>query len=191
MDEKLYAIELAGQCNELTAWSILKDTSAAMLDANPSSVDPSRIEIKDDGSFALAAPSDAELKGFDAPETCHGTTAANSGVWSLAASLFYIVMGCQVMNGKGGSAQHESSRLPFMRSTWPKLSALIQQCLDYHPEKRPSMQEVNAMAAEQYMTCSETVKKGPKFQEKTPDQGRPDNDTIAAFWPEAMQSANK
>ena len=52
MDEKLYAIELAGQCNELTAWRILKDASAAMLDANASSVDPSRIEIKDDGSFA-------------------------------------------------------------------------------------------------------------------------------------------
>lgn len=190
MDEKLYALEMAGQCNELTAWRILKDVSADMLVANATQVSPSLIEIKEDGSFALASSSGTEMKGFEAPETLQGTTAPNSGVWSLAASLFYIVMGCQVMNGKGGSAQHESSRLPFMRSTWPKLSELIQHCLHYQPEKRPSLQEVNTMATEQFQACLEAIKKGPRFQAHSETQGRPDSEAIATYWPEPMQSVN-
>ena len=194
MDNTLYALELAGHCNETTAWKFLKDVSEA-LRANPTvPVNPTVIEIKDDGSFALATQAASlSLEGFDAPESLQGNRSEASAVWSLAASLFYLVMGCQVMNGKGGVGQSESSKLPYMRSTLPLLSELVQRCLQYKPEFRPNLDEVNKLATRQYGLCMEALKRGPKFQEKSLDQEKQGSleSQSMEFWPEAMQPEKK
>jgi len=190
MDEMLSAVELAGHCNELTAWRILKEVSGDLLSNVTATVTPAHIEIKDNGGFALSSQGDIVMEGFVAPEAIKGERTEASTVWSLAASLFYLVMGCQVLNGKGGAAQQESSRLPYMRSTLPKLSELIQHCLNYHPEQRPTLQEINKLAAQQFDLCAEAVKKGPKFKEQP--LGTQHQDGLASsFWPESMQLDNK
>lgn len=193
MEETLYATELAGHCNELTAWRILKEMSGILLTDKTATVSPAHIEIKEDGGFTLSSQTPVVMEGFEAPETFHGERTEASVVWSLAASLFYLVMGRQVMNDKGGAAQHESSRLPYMRSTLPQLSELIQRCLHFHPEQRPSMKEINELATQQFDVCRETVKRGPKYQEQRLDTDNSDSQSSqsAEFWPEPMQPENK
>jgi hypothetical protein len=189
MEDTLYAVELAGHCNELTAWRILKEISEAMLADTAARVSPTQIAIKDDGGFALSRQDAMLMEGFEAPESLKGESNEASAVWSLAATLFYLVMGCQVMNGKGGAAQQESSRLPYMRSSLPVLSELIQRCLSYHSEQRPSLQEVNELANQQYSLCSEAVKNGPAFQDKHLGAESQEGDAVAVseYWPESMR----
>ena len=191
-DATLNAGELAGHCNELTAWRILMDVSQALPSDGTTPVTPTLITIQEDGSFALSkAEASYPVGGFAAPECSQGTATAASSVWSLAASVFYIVMGRQVMNDKGGSAQRESSKLPVMRSSWPLLSETVQRCLSFHPEQRPTMAEIHALATERYNLCMEDIKKGPKFQEKKSGNDQNDIQTMRnlAFWPETMKKA--
>lgn len=191
-DETLNAGELAGHCNEMTAWRILMDVSQALPTHGAVPVTPSLITIQEDGSFALTTPEATyQAGGFAAPECSQGTATEASSVWSLAASVFYVVMGRQVMNDKGGAAQRESSKLPFMRSSWPLLSETVQRCLNFHPEQRPSLAEIHKLAAERYNLCMETLKKGPKFQEKQSGNDQNDSQTMRnlAFWPETMKKA--
>lgn len=191
MEETLHASDLAGHCNELTAWRILRDVSATLLTNASLPVSPYLMEIDDDGAFSIAQTSEpVDVGGFAAPEQAKGAHTEASAVWSLAASLFYIVMGCQVMNGKGGVAQHESSKLPYMRSALPLLSETVQQCLQFHPELRPSMREINELAERQFNLCNENIKKGPKIQEKKSQQDASGNTSgmDLDFWPEVMQA---
>ena len=187
MEEKRYTSDLAGHCNEPTAWQILKEVSQQQIERKPSLVNPFIIEIEENGRFTLL-PAETQVLGFDAPEVdgTHRTEA--SAVWSLGATLFYIVMGRQVMNGKGGAGQSENSRLPYMRSEWPLMSELVQQCLRYHSSQRPSLQHILDKATEQYNQCMEEVRRGPKFK-KASDfafDGSNNATNDMAFWPEAM-----
>ena len=191
-DETLNASELAGHCSEMTAWRILMDVSQALQSDSSAPVCPALIAIQEDGSFTLTKPTESfELGGFAAPETHQGTATEACAVWSLAAAIFYVVMGRQVMNDKGGAAQHESSKLPFMRSSWPLLSETVQRCLNYHPEQRPSLAEIHELASQRYNLCIESIKKGPKFQEKKSGNDQNDSQTMRnlAFWPETMKKA--
>lgn len=187
MEDRVYAIELAGYCNELTAWQILRDVSADVL-KQPGAVSPRLIEVRDEGFALERVEGSVDIGGFEAPEVKGEAHTEASAVWSLAASVFYLVMGCQIMNGKGGKGQHATSKVPYMRSEFAKLSELVQQCLQYRPELRPSAKEVNEMANEQYKQCAEMVSRGPKFREKTATADKTkDIDSELAFWPEPMR----
>lgn len=191
-DETLNAGELAGHCSEMTAWRILMDVSQALQSDSNTPVCPALIAIQEDGSFSLVKPSESfELRGFAAPEANQSPATEASSVWSLAASIFYVVMGRQVMNDKGGAAQHESSKLPFMRSSWPLLSETVQRCLSFHPEQRPTLTEIHELASQRYNLCMELIKKGPKFQEKKSGNDQNESQTMRnlAFWPETMKKA--
>ncbi len=187
MEEKRYASDIAGHCNEPTAWQILKEVSGQLIEHKLLWVNPFVIEIGDDGHFTLLS-AEKQCSGFDAPnaDTAHPTDADTA--WSLGATLFYIVMGRQVMNGKGGAGQRETSRLPYIRSEWPALSELVQQCLRYPPSRRPSLQQIHDEAVEQHNRCVEEIRLGPKFK-KASDAAT--NGTInvvddLSFWPETM-----
>lgn len=187
MEDRVYAIELAGYCNELTAWQILRDVSADVL-KQPGAVSPGLIVVRDEGFGLERAEGPVDIGGFEAPEVKDGTHNEASAVWSLAASVFYLVMGCQIMNGKGGKGQHATSKVPYMRSEFAKMSELVQQCLQYRPELRPSAKEVNETANGQYERCAEVVSRGPKFREKTDTANEiKDIDSELAFWPEPMR----
>lgn len=191
MDEKYYAAELAGYCNRMTAWKIIKDVSEELLAGKAVAVSPFRIEIKENGGFALVKKDEPfAIDGFVAPEITDNNITEASQVWALAASVFYIVMGCQIMNGKGGRGQLESSKIPYMRSEMPQLSELIQKCLNYHPELRPSLEKVHETALEQMAQCDDTVRRGPKFNKKNnPADSQDVQKDDIAFWPETMQPA--
>lgn len=190
MEEKIYTSELAGHCNELMAWQVLKEVSEILLQKVLRPVDPHCIEISDDGHFLLVSYSASAChNGFDAPEAAEGQFAEPSVVWSLGASLFFIGMGHQVMNGKGGKGQRESSKLPYMRSEWPELSELVQQCLHFNPARRPSLQQVHDKALQQYQRCMDEIRRGPKFKTMgKASQTETDLEGLdLAFWPETMQ----
>lgn len=189
MSEKTYITELAGHCNEATAWRVLKEMSQQLIDSGQHVVDPSSIAIDDDGRFVLDH-NPVPQPGFEAPQSNATEHTEADTVWSLGATLFYIVMGRQVMNGKGGKGQTAASKLPYMRSEWPEMSELIKQCLQYEPALRPSLHDVLEKANRQNERCLADIRRGPKFKETT----SPDSDTAEghnddlAFWPETMQT---
>ena len=187
MEEKQYASDIAGHCNEPTAWKILKEGSQQIIEHKQLIINPFFIEIKEDVHFALS-PTEIHPSGFDAPEvaTSHHTEA--SVVWSLGATIFYVVMGRQVMNNKGGAGQTETSKLPYMRSEWPELSELVQQCLRFHPSQRPSLQQILDKASEQHDRCMEEISRGPKFKKNSENaiDGTINATDEIAFWPESM-----
>lgn len=188
MNERPTAADLAGHCNELTAWRILKEVSEDMLQNKTLTINPYCIAIDNEGGFSLFQTEvTPDQKGFEAPEVFNRTNTEASAVWSLAASLFFIVMGCQVMNGKGGRGQDEHSRIPYMRSKLPQLSELIQKCLHFHPECRPSLQKVHEVAVKEFQRCTEIVSRGPRFRENSTKSFEEVTDSVFAFWPEAMR----
>lgn len=190
MDERLTIAEVAGHGNEPTAWRILRDVSADLLDQGLTPVDPYRIAIEDDGQFHLSRTDDSHNPiGFEAPECAANPLTESGVVWSLGATVFYVVMGRQVMNGKGGRGQQKNSKLPYLRSEWPVLSELVQHCLRFDPTQRPTLQEMHEAAMQQCNRCSEEIRRGPKFKETAP-KILTDKDVEPDFWPEAMQAPN-
>lgn len=187
MEEKIYASELAGFCNESTAWQLLKELSTTLINEGVRPVNPYCIEINDDGHFSLMSPEIADYPDFNAPEANGQKPNGPNIVWSLAATVFYIVMGCQVMNGKGGKGQKESSKLPYMRSEWPELSELVQQCLHFHPERRPSLHEINEKAIQHYQRRLDEIKKGPKLKMADKTSTTETSKQEISFWPETMK----
>ena len=180
--------ELGGHCNELTAWQVLKEVSEALFHEGLRPIDPYCIEISDDVHFSFGAKL-ANHEGFDAPEIAENQLTESGVVWSLGATVFFIVTGRQVMNDRGGKGQKESSKLPYMRSEWPELSELVQQCLQFNPVRRHSLQQVHDKALQHYQRCMDEVRKGPKF--KTVGKTSQIDADLAgqelAFWPESMQ----
>ena len=189
MEEQLNIAEIAGHSNEATTWLLLKEVSADLLEHRLCPIDPYRITIADEGHFSLTRNDTAAHEGFDAPEYAEGQPTEKEVVWSLGATAFFIVMGRQVINGKGGKGQQEHSRLPYLRSAWPELSELVQHCLRYDPMQRPSLQEVHDKAEQQYERCAIEIQHGPKLKESdSPATKECDScDLELAFWPEAMQ----
>lgn len=191
MEEKRYTSDIAGHCNEPTAWQILKEVSEQLAEHKQLVVNPFIIEICEDGHFSLL-PSETQVVGFDAPEADNTHRNEASVVWSLGATLFHIVMARQVMNGKGGAGQKEASKLPYMRSEWPKMSELVQQCLRYQPTQRPTLKQLHDSATEQYSRCTEEVRRGPKFKKKLNSltDGTINATNNMGFWPETMHETH-
>ena len=193
MEEQLNIAEIAGHSNESTAWLFLKEVSSDLLEHGLCPIDPYRVAITDEGHFSLTRTGTAIHEGFGAPEYAEGQPSEKDVVWSLGATAFFIVMGRQVMNGKGGKGQQEHSRLPYLRSAWPELSELVQHCLRYDPLQRPSLQEVHDKAEQQYERCTIEIRRGPKLKESifpsTKECGNSDQEL--AFWPETMHPKKK
>ena len=187
MSERIPVSELAGHCNEATAWRILEEVSRHSMEGMRRIVNPSIIGISEDGQFALEAAQEQQ-SGFDPHEVEANSRTEASTVWSIGATLFYIVMGRCVMNGKGGEGQSETSKLPYMRSEWPEMSELVQRCLQFEPANRPTLQEIHDKTVQNLKRCQDNIRRGPKIKTNT---SKPNElETIEkdlAFWPERMQ----
>lgn len=188
----LTAEGLAGYCLEVTAWQLLRDLSEELL-AKPHSfrglgcIAPERILVED-GRFVFDAKAVQEAPGiFDAPEQTKDTDSEAAVVWSLGATVFYLIMGCAVMNGRGGRGQRDTSKLPYMRSEMPELSELVQRSLSFSPTQRPTLAEVNAQARKHYDDCLRAIKAGPKLRTTDNDAAASSAaDSSEALWPEPM-----
>lgn len=186
------AADFAGHCNESAAWQILKEISGQLIEHKQRIVNPFLISIGDDGHFNLM-PSETQQASYDAPEIGTTTRTESATVWSMGAVLYFLVMGREVMNGKGGPGQSRTSKLPYMRSEWPALSELVQRCLQYAPNSRPSLQEIHDIAAQNLERCRNDIKHGPKFKpaKQAQTNGANPTETELAFWPETMKYSNK
>lgn len=182
----------AGYCDELTAWQMIVDVATQVQSPQgedwraPMEISPSCIAINGNG-FVLVPLQDCHDDAFVAPELIGGKTTATekSAVWSLAATVFRMVMGCNIMNGRGGKAQKATSKLPFMRSEMPEMSRLVQQCLDYDASKRPTLAEVLATARENLECCKEELKDGPRMKPETASSTSA-VEADSSAWPEEM-----
>ena len=187
MSEKIPVSELAGHCNEATAWRILEEVSHQLMESKQLIVNPSIINIDEDGHFALEAAQEQQ-SGFDPHEVDANSRTEAGTVWSIGATLFYIVMGGCVMNGKGGEGQSATSKLPYIRSEWPEMSELVQRCLQFEPANRPTLQEIYDKALQNFKRCQDDIRRGPKIKSTSSTSNEleaKENDLI--FWPESMQ----
>lgn len=175
--------DVAGLLPEKLAWMLLRDMGKALagLLEPHGAVNPSHI-LWDETAFLLADSESAGEKDrrFLAPES---TPAFSGDVWSLGASVFYLVMGTPVFNGLGGRAQRAESVLPYMRKGMPELSRLIMRCLSFTPEDRPSAQELSSAASQRLEALS--IPSRPLKAKKTVNA----QITSLGFWPETMTDA--
>ena len=88
MEEKIYTSELAGHCNEPTAWLILKEVSEGLCSQGLRPINPHCIEICDDGHFLAIDEGLDHQDHFNAPENSNGQLNEAGAVWSLGATIF-------------------------------------------------------------------------------------------------------
>lgn len=111
-----------------------------------------------------------------------GLEDGKSDVWSLAASVFALVLGSAVFNGLGGKAQQAASPVPYLRKSMPELSGLLCRCLAFLPSGRPSARELSEEAESAFKRCLE--KKPIRPLKPLPERRM--LQTEADFWPDSM-----
>jgi len=186
---------VAGFVTERTAWQLIRDIASALAyldgeglchgDVKPSNIlwDGKVFRLGDWGACFKRgeAPAEADRSSFRyaAPEK---DRTEKSDIWSLGASVFFLVMGVPVFCGLGGKAQKKDSDIPLMRKSLPALSACVKSCLAYAPEERPSAVDLAALAGEQIRRCGSDVPVRPLKPFTQPVS----SDPSAGFWPETM-----
>lgn len=176
---------LAGCIDEETAWQILKDVaqlfiptekqeSAEKLVRTP--ILPEHILI-DGPHFLLASWSRSRDVRFEAPEGYEPR-------WALAATVFYIFLGCPVFQGGGGKAQTATTPIPTLRSELQALSSLLAQCLNFHPENRPTMEEILRCSTDNLKRCQSASTTPPPLKSGT--RNMPEENELDKIWPEEM-----
>lgn len=166
---------IAGEIDELTAWRILSDVASQAIKSK-TPISPEHILIDGDG-FILSEWSGSMDAKFTAPE-------GYSAVWALAATVFYVYLGCPVFQGLGGKGQTPTAPIPTMRRELPELSSTIVKCLDFNPDKRPSMGKLVKIAAENVARCKGLRKEFPPL--KITQGSAVAAEEIDAYWPENM-----
>lgn len=183
---------LAGYCTEVAAWQLLADLTEGLTAERVGTMTlgglvPQRVEVANRRFRLLSEEGATCLTTFDAPEMSDTTTmqTAASVTWSLGALTFYLIMGCEVMNGQGGRAQQPTSKLPYMRPAMPELSELVLHCLAYHPAERPALGEIHELAVRQLEVCQDLIRRGPSLRAVTAQDA---SQAVAShtFWPEEM-----
>lgn len=166
---------IAGEIDELTAWQIMSDVATLSKDTK-TPIAPEHIFIDGDG-FVLSEWSDSEDERFIAPE-------GYSPVWALAATVFYVYLGCHVFQGLGGRGQTKTTLIPTLRRELPELSNLIIRCLDFDPTKRPEMSEVITISEDNAKRCKTIRNDFPALRKVSENVITADE--IDTYWPEEM-----
>lgn len=168
-------VAIAGEIDELTAWKILRDVA---LQASKSStpISPSHVFIDGTG-FVLSEWSESLDQRFVAPE-------GYSEAWALAATVFYVFLGCHVFQGLGGRGQTPASPIPVLRKNLGELSSLIVSCLDFKPAKRPTLAEIADIAEKNIERCNGIKNELPR--KDIYNHNKVTADEIDSFWPEEM-----
>lgn len=166
---------IAGEIDELTAWKILGDI-ALQASKSGTPISPSHVFIDGPG-FVLSEWSESLDRRFMAPE-------GYSEVWALAATVFYVFLGCHVFQGLGGRGQTPTSPIPVIRKNLTELSSLIVRCLDFNPKLRPSLTEIVELADYNITRCRGMGNELPRKNIYNPNKITADE--IDSCWPEEM-----
>lgn len=166
---------IAGEIDEQTAWQIMYDI-AKQADSCNTPIAPEHIFI-DGNSFHLSEWSESTDYRLTAPE-------GYSVQWALAASVFYIYLGCHVFQGLGGAGQTPTSPIPTLRRELPELSKLISRCLEFDKNKRPKMNEIIHIAGENLERCKKLRKEFPPL--KSAKCAIVNAENMDKYWPDEM-----
>lgn len=166
---------LAGEIDELTAWKIMRDVaSQAAILKTP--INPSHVFIDGD-CFVLSEWSESQDERFTASE-------GYAAVWALAATVFYVFLGCHVFQGLGGKGQSVDTPIPTLRKNMPQLSGMIIRCLAFNPSDRPTLNEILEESEKNIARC---MAKRNDFPPLKKAEGNVINlDEIDHYWPEEM-----
>ena len=183
--------DIAGYTTERTVWQLMLNLSEGCDQGRVKDITPEKIAVCNKGFQLINGESAVTSKAFAAPETfdCHavGGLPANheaSSVWIIGALSFYAVMGTDVFEGRGGETQTEQTDIPRISSAHAsqELSSLIRLCLDYSPERRPSLVEIQQQAQK---ALSAPIVPRKRLTSQT---GKSYARSLVKFWPEEMVS---
>ena len=186
---------VAGFISEKTAWRLIRDIASALDylhgkgvchgDIKPSNIlsDGESFLLGDLGScFKLGEqPEIADRSSYQyvAPES---SKTFKSDIWSLGASVFYMILGTPVFRGLGGKAQKKDSDVPLMRKSMPELSECVKACLAFSAGERPSAEELVRLAIQQLIRCEAATPVRPARPAERPSNA----DISSGFWPDKM-----
>lgn len=175
------ATGIAGEIDELTAWEILRDV-AGQAEGADTPVSPEHILI-DGPRFILNPHSRSQDRRYMAP-------AGYDPVWALGASIFYIFLGCDVFQGRGGKGETATTPVPVLRRELPELSRLVADCLAFDPGKRPSLKTIAETAEKNILRCRENLSEFPPVrlnEGEDPKIMKISDDDLERWWPEEMK----
>lgn len=186
MSKNISLKDIAGFTTERAAWQLILDLSehcrtGILRDVGPDTiiVFGSHYKIKE------IAGKKESAAAFLAPEITKGMERAEpSEIWTIGALAFYAITGVHVFEGKGGSTQTSTTRVPRISSAHASrdLSMLIQSCLSYNPDHRPCMTKLREIA-EKFISVQPVPRK--RLANRA---GKKYTDTLTKFWPEEMVS---
>ena len=178
-DGRLVA-DMIGYCLEATAWRIIRDLSIGLTEGNIGYISPHTVVMGTNEHYQLVSAT-AYSEVYLPPEGC---LSVEGCIWSLAATVFKLMMGCDVMAGLGGKGQKPDSPVPFMRSSMPELSRLVHHCLSFCPSQRPSPSDVVKVACERCAYWEKERRYGPKRKPQTASCRK--QEATVSSWPEEM-----
>ncbi len=159
---------IAGELDAYGAYSLLSSIPLV----SDTIISPDHIFIDGD-RFVLAPHSHTIDERFIAPE-------GYEPVWALGATVFYLILGCAVFQGRGGKAQHADTPIPFLRADSPLLSNFVARCLSYYPADRPKKAEIASMIED--LKAEADKKHGRRARNLPKETAVP----ISNLWPEEM-----
>lgn len=176
------ADNLAGYVSEAVAWRLIHDMASALgymhgRNLCHGDVKPSNI-LWDGQRFLLGCPGSGSYQFF-APEL---SRTSQSDIWSLGASVFYLVQGAHVFGGLGGRAQKKESPVPLLRKSMPELGRCVKACLSFSPQNRPSARELLEIARQQLERLENVKPERPLKPQSSERQQAPGT----SYWPEEM-----
>lgn len=194
---------LQGYCTERMAWKFLHDVASGLelihgegfvhSDINPSNIfmDKDNFVIGDfDGCHVMGNPVDGLEKDekthyFNAPEWTYDLSGVcpGSDIWSLGASVYFLLMGKPLFSGERGCRQNKNTEIPAQLCGFSRdISLLLKRCLDFNPENRPSSENIRVEASIMLKVPLEKQYKKMKLDQKNEYKNTPED-----FWPEDMK----
>lgn len=162
---------IAGYCNELTLWELLRDILALLTEPLAVSADNIVMNCDTDESLSLLP---------DIPQCSEQET-----IWRIGAIISYLSSGRQPFGGRGIGFINlrQRAELPSLRREHASLNGLVHCCLAHDPDKRPSLSQLAKLTDD---GLADAIKRASQRQ---PDA----NSSSTSFshdhcaWPEEMK----
>lgn len=178
--------DIAGFCPEEAVWKMMADVSAFMIkESEGCYLNPDSVII--DGEVFMVEAGQGRISEFLAPE--HTDTRKpdeKEMVWALGAVAYFMATGHVVFGGHGSSYQkdHPSVSLPVLFKGMEKLTAVLQKCLCYKPERRIGIEELNAFSMKALADCRQQQRM--KMNVEGHHEQKREVYDLAEKWPEEM-----
>lgn len=183
---KIVLDHIAGYATERTVWQLIQYISDSWTGGGSVAIQPDLIEVRDEGFHAVPKVENHKTTcSFSAPErnvNDGGKVSEKADVWSVGALAFYVLLGKEIFEGKGGSTQSENTEIPRISTSHCSdiMSDLIYRCLSYEPSLRPTMSELNETA-----TRLLQGRYGPTRRLEN-HKGKSFRVSLVKFWPEEI-----